>query len=197
MDNEYRKTKNMLRRMMRTDEDKARISETNKKNGDASRFPNPPDYTSEAKINTPENMRNKFIVDRTNKNYGIKTGNTMKERKKIRQSLEEIMSADYAQLQSFLEWDFKTKKNLIPEEVAKWFEDRGETIKVQDAVILATLKNAIFKGDIRAIEFVRDTLGEKPKIEVESNANIKNVTGFNDLANKLYGDEKEEKKKEE
>lgn len=182
---------------MRTDEDKARIAEIHKNCGDASRFPNPPDFTSEANINTPENMQNKFIVDRTKVNCGIKTGNTMKERKKIRQSLEEIMSADYAQLQSFLEWDFKTKKNIIPEEVAKWFEDRGETIKVQDAVILATLKNAIFKGDIRAIEFVRDTLGEKPKIEVESNANIKNVTGFNDLANKLYGEEKEEKKKEE
>lgn len=197
MENEYRKTKNMLRRMMRTDEDKARITEAYKNNGDINRLLNLPDYTSEANINTPENMQNKFIVDRTNENCGIKKGNTMKERKKIRQSLEEIMSADYAQLQSFLEWDFKTKKNIIPEEVAKWFEDRGETIKVQDAVILATLKNAIFKGDIRAIEFVRDTLGEKPKIEVESNANIKNVTGFNDLANKLYGEEKEEKKKEE
>ena len=196
MENKYRKTKNTLRRMMRTDEDKARITEAYKNNGDASHFPSI-DLTSEANINTPENMKNKFLVDRTNKNCGIKTGNTMKERKKIRQSLEEIMSADYAQLQSFLEWDFKTKKNIIPEEVAKWFEDRGETIKVQDAVILATLKNAIFKGDIRAIEFVRDTLGEKPKIEVESNANIKNVTGFNDLANKLYGEEKEEKKKEE
>lgn len=196
MKNEYRKTKNTLRRMMRTDEDKAKIFEAFKNNGDASRFPSI-DLTSEAHINTPENMKKKFLVDRTNKNCGIKKGNTMKERKKIRQSLEEIMSADYAQLQSFLEWDFKTKKNIIPEEVAKWFEDRGETIKVQDAVILATLKNAIFKGDIRAIEFVRDTLGEKPKIEVESNANIKNVTGFNDLANKLYGEEKEEKKKEE
>lgn len=196
MENEYRKAKNTIRRMMRTDEDKARLFEAYKNNGDESRFPSM-DLTSEANINTPENMKNKFLVDRTNKNCGIKTGNAMKERKKIRQSLEEIMSADYAQLQSFLEWDFKTKKNIIPEEVAKWFEDRGETIKVQDAVILATLKNAIFKGDIRAIEFVRDTLGEKPKIEVESNANIKNVTGFNDLANKLYGEEKEEKKKEE
>lgn len=196
MENKYRKTKNTLRRMMRTDEDKARLYEVYKNNGDESRFPSM-DLTSEANINTPENMKKKFLVDRTNKNCGIKTGNAMKERKKIRQSLEEIMSADYAQLQSFLEWDFKTKKNIIPEEVAKWFEDRGETIKVQDAVILATLKNAIFKGDIRAIEFVRDTLGEKPKIEVESNANIKNVTGFNDLANKLYGEEKEEKKKEE
>jgi hypothetical protein len=196
MENKYRKTKNTLRRMMRTDEDKAKMSEANKGKGDASRFPSI-DLTSEANINTPENMQNKFKVDRTNANCGLKKGNTMKERKKIRQSLEEIMSADYAQLQSFLEWDFKTKKNIIPEEVAKWFEDRGETIKVQDAVILATLKNAIFKGDIRAIEFVRDTLGEKPKIEVESNANIKNVTGFNDLANKLYGEEKEEKKKEE
>lgn len=196
MENKYRKTKNTLRRMMRTDEDKARIAEACKNNGDASRFPSI-DLTSEANINTPENMKNKLLVDRTNKNCGIKTGNTMKERKKIRQSLEEIMSADYAQLQPFLEWDFKTKKNIIPEEAAKWFEDRGETIKVQDAVLLAALKNAIFKCDIRTIEFIRDTLGEKPKIEVESNANIKNVTGFNDLANKLYGEEKEEKKKEE
>lgn len=197
MDNEYRKTNLTLRRMMCTDEQKAWKKEVHRKCGDLSHFVNPTDYTSEAKINTPENMQNRFIVERTNANFGKQAGNTMKERKKIRQSLEEIMSADYAQLQSFLEWDFKTKKNIIPEEVAKWFEDRGETIKVQDAVILATLKNAIFKGDIRAIEFVRDTLGEKPKIEVESNANIKNVTGFNDLANKLYGEEKEEKKKEE
>lgn len=112
----------------------------------------------------------------------------LKERKMMRERLNELLSADYENLEDFLKWQpNNSKKNAIPDTVKKWFNDRGEDISVQDCVLLAVVKNAAFRGDIRSIEFLRDTLGEKPKVEVEQNTNIKNVEGFSNLANALYG----------
>lgn len=124
----------------------------------------------------------------------------MAERKKMKEALSDMLSANFDELKEFLEWDFgiKGNKNVIPDKVKAWFEERGQSITVQDAILLSGIKNAIYRGDLRSIEFIRDTIGEKPKVEVEANTNIQNVQGFNDLANMLYGEaKKEEDKKNE
>ena len=121
----------------------------------------------------------------------------MAERKKMKEALGEMLSADFDDLKEFLEWDFGVKGNVIPDKVKAWFEERGQSITVQDAILLSGIKNAIYRGDLRSIEFIRDTIGEKPKVEVEANTNIQNVQGFNDLANMLYGEAKKEEKKTE
>lgn len=121
----------------------------------------------------------------------------MAERKKMKEALNEMLSADFDDLKEFLEWDFGIKGNVIPDKVKAWFEERGQSITVQDAVLLSGIKNAIYRGDLRSIEFIRDTIGEKPKTEIEANTNIQNIQGFNDLANMLYGEAKKEETKEE
>lgn len=122
------------------------------------------------------------------------------ERKKMREVLEEMLATDYDLLQEWIQFEFvgsnkAMKTTATPDKAMDWFAQRGRNLTVQDAVILSVLKNAISKGDLRSIEFIRDTIGEKPKVEVETNANIKNVQGFTDLANSLFG--KEEDKKDE
>lgn len=119
----------------------------------------------------------------------------MAERKKMRESLNELLSADFSDLKEFLEWDFGVKGNVIPDKVKAWFEERDQNITVQDAILLSGIKNAIYRGDLRSIEFIRDTIGEKPKVEVEANTNIQNIQGFNDLANMLYGEAQKEEDK--
>lgn len=122
----------------------------------------------------------------------------MAERKKMKEALIEMLGADFDELKEFLEWDFGVKGNVIPDKVKAWFEERGRNITVQDAILLSGIKNAVYRGDLRSIEFIRDTIGEKPKVEVEANTNIQNVQGFNDLANMLYGEaKKDEAKKDE
>lgn len=120
------------------------------------------------------------------------------ERQKMRETLEEMLASDYDLLHEWIEFKFDNYDHLkpTPDRTKDWFKDRGRNLTVQDAVVLSVLKNAVQRGDMKSIEFIRDTIGEKPKVEVETNANIQNVQGFSELANSLFGETKTENKNE-
>ena len=76
------------------------------------------------------------------------------------------------------------------EQIKNLAEARGRNITVQDAIVIAMAKKAM-KGDVRAGEFLRDTIGENPKNFVEVGGNINNP--FEGLSTedlkKLIGDD--------
>lgn len=48
--------------------------------------------------------------------------------------------------------------------------DKGEKITTLEAIMVATVKRAL-NGDLRAIQFIRDTIGEAPSQIIENNIN--------------------------
>ena len=48
---------------------------------------------------------------------------------------------------------------------------KGKNISVQEAILIAQVQKAM-KGDTRAAEYVRDTIGEKPGESVEMTMNL-------------------------
>lgn len=48
---------------------------------------------------------------------------------------------------------------------------KGANLTVQDAIMLSQVRKAI-KGDLRSAEFIRDTVGEKPKDTIEINKDV-------------------------
>ena len=78
---------------------------------------------------------------------GIASGKAKRERKAMREALEEILSREYVE------------------------KETGDKVDGSTLIMVKTFKNAL-NGDMRAIEFIRDTLGEKPTEKVEVNADI-------------------------
>ena len=78
---------------------------------------------------------------------GKASGKARRERKLMREALGEILSREYIE------------------------KDTGEKVDGTTLLMAKAFKNAL-NGDMRAIEFVRDTLGEKPTERVEINADI-------------------------
>lgn len=70
-----------------------------------------------------------------------------RERKLMREALGEILSREYIE------------------------KDTGEKVDGTTLLMVNAFKNAL-NGDMRAIEFIRDTLGEKPTEKVEVNADL-------------------------
>lgn len=78
---------------------------------------------------------------------GIASGKAKRERKAMREALEEILSREYVE------------------------KETGDKVDGSTLIMVKTFKNAL-NGDMRAIEFIRDTLGEKPMEKLEINADL-------------------------
>ena len=78
---------------------------------------------------------------------GIASGKAKRERKAMREALEEILSREYVE------------------------KETGDKVDGSTLIMAKAFKNAL-NGDMRAIEFIRDTLGEKPTEKLEVNADI-------------------------
>ena len=81
---------------------------------------------------------------------GIASGKARREKKAFKATLE-----------SLLTMSMQKGKDVSIEEVQNFAEIKGKNISVQDAILIAQVQKAM-KGDTRAAEYVRDTLGQKP-----------------------------------
>jgi len=95
----------------------------------------------------PQSMRTKEEQREIARKGGKASGAARRERKLMREALAEILSREYIE------------------------KDTGEKVDGTTLLMVKAFKNAL-NGDMRAIEFVRDTLGEKPTERVEINADI-------------------------
>ena len=84
------------------------------------------------------------------KNGGIASGKARREKKAMKDTLNDLLSMP---LKSGKAADVETIKNLAAL--------KGKNITVQEAIMLAQIQKAM-KGDTRAAEYVRDTIGQKP-----------------------------------
>lgn len=91
---------------------------------------------------------------------GIASGKARREKKAMRETLDILLSmpmkdGEYADVDS----------------IQSFAAIKGKNISVQEAILIAQVQKAM-KGDTKAAEYVRDTMGEKPGESVEMTMNL-------------------------
>lgn len=88
---------------------------------------------------------------RKGRNGGIASGKAKRAKKTMRQTLEMVMSLDIKST--------TTKKKLKELGIA-------DKDLINQTVGLVAIYQKMLKGDVRAAEYIRDTMGQKPRDEV-------------------------------
>lgn len=81
---------------------------------------------------------------------GIASGETRRKKKTMKESLETLLAMGV-----------DTGKIISVEDLEAFPELAGKNISVNDAIMVKMIQKAL-KGDLRAAEFVRDSIGQKP-----------------------------------
>ena len=84
------------------------------------------------------------------KKGGIASGKAKREKKALKETLEELLAMP-----------IKDGKSDDIEKIKSIAGIKGKNITMQEAIMVAMLNKAA-KGDVRAAEYVRDTIGQKP-----------------------------------
>ena len=98
----------------------------------------------------PNSERTPSEVRENARKGGIKSGETRRRKKEMRERLEILLSMP-----------IKDGKGATIDKIKSFGELKGKNITVEDAVLIAFTQKAL-KGDIQASTFLRDTIGEKP-----------------------------------
>lgn len=93
---------------------------------------------------------------------GIASGKVRREKKEMRETLE-----------SLLTMSMKSGKIVDVDTIRNFAALKGKNISVQDAIMIAQIQKAM-KGDTRAAEYVRDTVGQKPTDSVNLSGSVAN-----------------------
>ena len=91
---------------------------------------------------------------------GIASGKARREKKMMRETLDMLLSMP-----------MKNGKSIDVENIRSFAAIKGKNISVQEAILIAQVQKAM-KGDTRAAEYVRDTIGQKPTDSVDMNMNV-------------------------
>lgn len=81
---------------------------------------------------------------------GIASGKARREKKALKDTLEELLAMP-----------IKDGKSQDIDKIKSIAGIKGKNITMQEAIMVAMLNKAA-KGDVRAAEYVRDTIGQKP-----------------------------------
>ena len=100
---------------------------------------------------------------------GIASAAKRKEKKALRATLEALLDMP---INEGVEEDLEGIQNLA--------RLKGANIDVQTAVMFAQIKKAL-KGDTRAAEFIRDTIGQKPGEKVDMSLAVPIFYGEDDI----------------
>lgn len=82
---------------------------------------------------------------------GLASAASRREKKALRETLEDLLTMS-----------IKNGKPTSVEKIKSIAAIKGKNISVQEAIMLAQIQKAI-RGDVRAAEFIRDTIGQKPQ----------------------------------
>ena len=91
---------------------------------------------------------------------GIASGKARREKKLMRETLDIILSMP-----------MKNGKYADVESIRSFAALKGKNISVQEAILIAQVQKAM-KGDTKAAEYVRDTIGQKPGENIEMSMNL-------------------------
>lgn len=81
---------------------------------------------------------------------GIASGKARREKKALKDTLEELLAMP-----------IKEGRSADIDKIKSIAGIKGKNITMQEAIMVAMLNKAA-KGDVRAAEYVRDTIGQKP-----------------------------------
>lgn len=87
---------------------------------------------------------------------GIASGKARREKKAFKETLEAILSMP-----------MKEGKNISLDDIKSFASIKGKNISVQEAILIGQIQKAM-KGDTKAAEYVRDTIGQKPTDKIEA-----------------------------
>lgn len=109
----------------------------------------------------------KSLADRTTneqraiaKKGGIASGKARREKKLMRETLDVLLSMP-----------IKNGKFADVDSIRNFAAIKGKNISVQEAILIAQIQKAM-KGDTKAAEYVRDTIGQKPTDNVNMSMNL-------------------------
>ncbi len=107
---------------------------------------------------TSEQSREEAV--RNGKKGGIASGKARREKKLMRETLDTLLSMP-----------LKNGKSASVEDIKSMAALKGKNISVQEAILIAQVQKAM-KGDTRAAEYVRDTIGQKPVDSIDMSMNL-------------------------
>lgn len=113
--------------------------------------------TNETNLNP---VRSEDEARRRGRAGGIASGKARREKKMMRETLDMLLSMP-----------MKNGKFTDVENIRSFAALKGKNISVQEAILIAQVQKAM-KGDTRAAEYVRDTMGQKPTDSVDMNMNV-------------------------
>lgn len=108
----------------------------------------------------PQSERTKSEQRKIAQKGGIASGKARREKKLMRETFDMLLSMP-----------LKNGKLVNVEEIRSFAALKGKNISVQEAIMIAQIQKAM-KGDTRAAEYVRDTIGQKPVDSVDMNMNL-------------------------
>ena len=91
---------------------------------------------------------------------GIASGKARREKKALKETLEELLTMP-----------LKDGRADDIEKIKSIASIKGKNITMQEAIMVAMLNKAA-KGDVRAAEYVRDTIGQKPDNKMNIDMNL-------------------------
>lgn len=108
---------------------------------------------------------------------GIASGKARREKKALKDTLEELLAMP-----------IKSGKSADIDKIKNIAGIKGKNITMQEAIMLAMLNKAA-KGDVRAAEYVRDTIGQKPdgKMSIEHGGTIRSEK-LDDIISQIGGE---------
>lgn len=108
----------------------------------------------------PQSKRTKAEQKKIARKGGIASGKARREKKAMRETLDILLSMP-----------MKDGAYADVESIRSFASIKGKNISVQEAILIAQVQKAM-KGDTKAAEYVRDTIGQKPGENVEMTMNL-------------------------
>ena len=113
--------------------------------------------TNETNLNP---VRSEDEARRKGRAGGIASGKARREKKLMRETLDMLLSMP-----------IKNGKLADVDDIRSFSAIKGKNISVQEAIMIAQVQKAM-KGDTKAAEYVRDTIGQKPVDSLNMNMNL-------------------------
>lgn len=110
----------------------------------------------------PQSERTKDEQKRIARKGGIASGKARREKKLMRETLDMLLSMP-----------IKNGKLADVDDIRSFAALKGKNISVQEAIMIAQIQKAM-KGDTKAAEYVRDTIGQKPVDNVIMGGEVNN-----------------------
>ena len=121
---------------------------------------------------TSEQSREKAVIN--GRRGGIASGKSKREKKAMKDTLSDLLSMP-----------LKSGKAADVESIQSLASVKGKNITVHDAIMIAMLQKAM-AGNVKAAEYIRDTIGEKPKNDMS--VEIKKSEKLEDIFRQIGGE---------